>query len=315
LFGKISAYSRARDGYVDNNGVGGKLNGEDYYGGKAQLLYDPQEKLRIFVSMDYQEDDTSANTRSTDSVSFTVATNGLPDGRREFFEREIFGASIQFDYEFPNMTLTSITGFRTLDSTFANDQDFSPLLFNLIAQREEKADQWTQELRLSSTGDTGPEWLVGAYFFDQQGDTRSFAQFGQDAGPLNGLTLDALAELDVTSYAVFGDVGFRLAEGLSLNLGLRWTTEEQDLLFDQDSVAPPFLFNVLNDREDDDPSASVSLTYKWSEDLRTYVKYARGFKSGGFNTTFALTPGQITTFEPETLDSYEIQLIPGKAGA
>ncbi len=306
IFAKVSAYSRERDGYVDNIGVGGKLNGEDYYGGRAQILYDPNEKLRVFASVDYQKDDTSANTRSTESVSYTVATNGLPDGRREFFEREIFGASVQLDYEFSNMTLTSITGFRTLDSTFANDQDFSSLLFNLIARRDEIADQWTQELRLTSNESAGLEWLVGAYFFDQQGDTRSFAEFGQDAGPLAGLVLDARAKLDVTSYAVFGDVGFQLAEGLSMNAGLRWTTEVQDLRFDQDSVAPPFRFNIVNDRDDDDPSASISLTYKWNNDLRTYIKYARGFKSGGFNTTFALTPGQITSFQPETLDSYEI---------
>lgn len=308
LLGKAYVYWRERDGYVDNIGVGGNLNGEDYYGGRAQLLYQPSDNLEVYFTVDAQQDDTSANTRATGSPSLTVQTNGLPGGRMEFFERDIFGTSLQIDYAFENSLLTSITGYRSFDSKFANDQDFSPLLFNLIAQREESADQVTQEFRLASSGDNSIDWLVGLYLFRQQGDTRSFAEFGADAGPLNGLNLDAPVVLDVDSYAVFGDLTFNLTDALDLSVGLRWTAEEQDLKFDQDSVAPPFQFSLTDSREDDDISASVSLTYAWNNDLSTYARYARGFKSGGFNTTFVLNPAQITSFKPETLDSFEVGL-------
>jgi iron complex outermembrane receptor protein len=62
-------------------------------------------------------------------------------------------------------------------------------------------------------------------------------------------------------------------------------------------------------------SGTVKLSYRFSEDLMTYVSWANGYKAGGFNlarTTAAtglegaLTPNFDTSFPRETVQSYEI---------
>jgi iron complex outermembrane receptor protein len=79
--------------------------------------------------------------------------------------------------------------------------------------------------------------------------------------------------------------------------------------------------NLANNQKHDDSqvTGTAKLAWKPSDQLFTYVSYARGFKAGGFNldrvrTNFgppfglpngALSPTLNTTFAPETVDSYE----------
>ena len=53
---------------------------------------------------------------------------------------------------------------------------------------------------------------------------------------------------------------------------------------------------------------SVTVAYQLSEDANVYLRYAEGYRSGGFNGRSS-TPDQVrTAFEPETLDAYELGL-------
>jgi iron complex outermembrane receptor protein len=49
----------------------------------------------------------------------------------------------------------------------------------------------------------------------------------------------------------------------------------------------------------------VSLAYQFTDDVNSYVSYQRGFRGGGFNPRPA-TAAQVTAFNPEDLDSYEV---------
>lgn len=46
---------------------------------------------------------------------------------------------------------------------------------------------------------------------------------------------------------------------------------------------------------------SVTADYRWTEDLHTYVKYARAYRAGGFN----LFNSELRSFDPEKLASWE----------
>jgi len=57
--------------------------------------------------------------------------------------------------------------------------------------------------------------------------------------------------------------------------------------------------------EDDAVIGTIKLQYDWTDDLLTYVSYARGYKSGGTNVSRVIPPRSFD-FRPEEVDSYEI---------
>ncbi|MBB6520118.1 TonB-dependent receptor [Pseudoteredinibacter isoporae] len=67
--------------------------------------------------------------------------------------------------------------------------------------------------------------------------------------------------------------------------------------------------------DDDNISGTISVNYQFNEDMSTYARYARGYKSGGLNLDRAgpsTTPGNhvadpnAVIFEPEVVDTFEV---------
>ena len=104
---------------------------------------------------------------STPFDSYVVALNSLPNSTSEDA-----GLSLEMNWDLTNdMTVTSITGYRSFDTTSTIDADFTdtPLL-----NRQQQAQQSSisQELRLSGTfGDSGT-FVTGLYYFDQDLDNQ-----------------------------------------------------------------------------------------------------------------------------------------------
>jgi iron complex outermembrane receptor protein len=59
----------------------------------------------------------------------------------------------------------------------------------------------------------------------------------------------------------------------------------------------------------DDLSPHVSLAYRWTDNLMTYLSYSEGFKSGGFvQRVFPPKTGVTPSFEPENVKAFELGL-------
>ena len=126
------------------------------------------------------------------------------------------GISAELNWDMAGGTLTSISGYRKYDSDDLFDVDFSDAT---IATRDEHAKQeaFTQELRFSKTFERG-NFLVGAYYFQQDLDTLSNLELGADANNFialsvfsdaqtllnQGLLFDALELSQVASAIVLG---------------------------------------------------------------------------------------------------------------
>jgi iron complex outermembrane receptor protein len=104
-----------------------------------------------------------------------------------------------------------------------------------------------------------------------------------------------------------------------LDLGFRYSREEKKVDWTILSIDPitsiPVIpifelanGQVIDNRSDNDFSPLVSLNYRLSKQINTYIKYATGYKSGGYNVDF-LTQAQLDAgieFDKETVASYEI---------
>jgi iron complex outermembrane receptor protein len=155
------------------------------------------------------------------------------------------------------------------------------------------------------------------------------------------------------SYAFFTNETYNIAQGLDLTAGLRYTSEKKTAdsnYVDPDGgsgcgrlltspgvnalnpASPEYqfligygcstLFNPFfagrstsQSLSEGNVSGTVKLSYRFNEDLMTYISWANGYKAGGFNLARVtsptgpegpLTPNLDTEFPRETVQSYEI---------
>lgn len=232
-----------------------------------------------------------------------------------FSETEVWSASLTVDWEFDVFTLKSITGFRKINSDFATDNDGSPLQIGHVMDVFEQ-DQISQEIQVLGTAfDNKLNWIVGFYYFNEDGKNLSAVDFASVA-------LDSGGFFDNTSWAVFAQGTYELTSNLSLTFGLRYTEDEKDYLPDQliRSIDPfvgaalgaavgdrvlPFTTTTIKTKE---AVPMVNLSYYWLPDLMTYFTYSEGFKSGGFTQRIFPPEPSVPTFEPEFVTSYEVGL-------
>ena len=108
-------------------------------------------------------------------------------GRTYQGETKDWGISGEVNWDFGDVTLTSITGYRQYSNTQASDTDYTQvdLLYRApgpdAGAREFKT--FTQELRLNGTAFNDTlDWLVGAYYANEKLETRDNLRFGNDYG-------------------------------------------------------------------------------------------------------------------------------------
>ncbi|MEM8985317.1 MAG: TonB-dependent receptor [Pseudomonadota bacterium] len=152
--------------------------------------------------------------------------------------------------------------------------------------RFQTMDQFTQEVRLSSTGDSRWSWTVGAFY--KEGERELFALF--DTLFEGTLFPDAefFSDISSESYAIFADIAYDVTDRLTIGGGGRYFEDNQTSMSnDADETFDKF-----------DPKAYV--TYAATDNINIYASYGQGFRSGGFNDR------GLPAYEPETLKSYEL---------
>jgi iron complex outermembrane receptor protein len=230
------------------------------------------------------------------------------------------------------IALHSVTAYRRSHATFYTPTDDTPN--DIYAEYDDtRSTQFTQELTIGGTAlDKRLTFLAGLYYFHQN------TSFLQDTGPdwIDPLGYVYDASLKYRSYAAFAQASFKVTPRLELTVGGRYTYDRKtgaSSVFFADNGAT-FLYNGVptqcgwftNDflggvtncagapftaRETHswhgfDPK--VQLSYRWTDNLFTYVSAAHGYNAGGFNQQLGSQPadGRFPSFyDPEKLWSYE----------
>jgi iron complex outermembrane receptor protein len=333
-----SAARLSRGGFGTNLTTGEDNYNKDIWGARASVdIGGYGEPVLIRISGDYTKDKSNARgghrlipgyasgAPVLDDVYDT--RGGLVDPKQEV---EAYGLAINASAELTDrVTFRSISAWRKDDSASPIDFDALPAV-DLDVPAYYRNEQVSQEFQLLYDGGM-VQGMIGGYYLgakaDTQFDTRLFTA-------LNGLTAFTQANVDTETFAVFGDFTFDFSQQLSLSLGGRYTWDErkaqilrQNYLGGGSPVfggagvplgAPSTDFSGKAKFEKFTPRASIS--FKPTEDHNLYASYSQGFKGGGFDprgvgvNAPAATPGRPTdaeisdylSFEPETVDSYEI---------
>ncbi|MGQ0834026.1 MAG: TonB-dependent receptor [Gammaproteobacteria bacterium] len=245
---------------------------------------------------------------------------GIPRGREDYVVEsdfqidalyENYGASFIVDYPLGIGALTAITGYRETSTRLPFDFDGSAEFTGNFHDLRSRQEILSEEVRLRG-GDGGSfDWLLGLYGFSEKHlQERMFRLPAIEVFPM-GLFVDAQTQsLRRRGVALYGDVTYEPWPRLELNAGLRYSYEDIRSSVDLDFQLPGLLVVDESGRDrihDDEISPTASIRYKWLPDLMSYVRYARGYRAGGF----PLAPASATTnisFLPELSDNYEIGL-------
>ena len=162
---RVSGFYTHDDGFVDNLACGrDDVNESNVYGGRADLLVKPADKLSLRLAafaQDIERDGTA-------SADFGLASGKPIDGdldqrrlRAEPFEQQFRLVSGTLDYDFENAALTAISSYQTVRSHAITDVSafFVPalagsgiVLGSIEVEKENETDKFTQEVRLSGSG-------------------------------------------------------------------------------------------------------------------------------------------------------------------
>lgn len=244
------------------------------------------------------------------------------------------------NWELDFATFTSITAYRGWEWDPSNDRDYMALDVRRRSQNPSQQHQWSQEFRLASNTESAIDWVVGLYAFGQEVDTTGTEEYGADAaywliGPsvpsnlLDGYAASTRVLSTTDSYAIFGEATWHATEDLRLTGGLRYTSEEKTVFYEQTvsgglATADPALVNAKlgiarpqfyeADLEDASPSWRASIAYDITDDILAYATVSSGYKSGGLNAAGIPTqadgsPSLISAvIDPEENTTYEVGL-------
>ncbi|MFA5631287.1 MAG: TonB-dependent receptor [Porticoccaceae bacterium] len=311
-------YSDQAEGTGKNIYNGQDVNDRRDVAARSKIHIEPNDATRITLGADYAKNEGSAGMSYRfipTAPQFLTGVVGFPYGFWDIngdlepaLETENWGLSGRVEYDFNDMTFTSLSAYRELDSFQGLDLDMTILPF-IAADITETGKQFTQEFQLASNTASGMQWIVGVFYLSGEAAYDPYTLAGMAFDPLASFT--NLVDQDTTSYAAFGQTTFPLGENTNLTLGARYTVDKREFKVDGtavlavDGVTVVPTFQRDEDESYSEPTWRIAIDHRLNEDMMVYASYSRGFKSGGYNSS--LTPGNFEPpVEPELLDAFEV---------
>ena len=338
--GRVAIAKDDSDGYLRNIAGNRDENGKDTLFWRGILDFDVTDAISLRANIHGARDRSPAfktthlgtGPGGSDALGYVGPTDPREGNynRTENVNVDSFGGYLEANFQFGDISVTSVTAYDEADSLYPEETDSSPLQLIEIDYGVE-SETITQELRIQSEGDRF-DWLLGGYYLDENLTQNQTVDLFRALRPLTGGLFDdgsgtggapvlfarSLNNQDTQTYAVFGQADYDLTDKLTVSVGARYTDEKRDFTataaleelatFGVPS-APLYAFPDLNLSEDAF-SWRIGADYQATENILLYANASRGFKSGGFNGGFlSLDPteaqAQTMPYEAEYLTAYE----------
>ncbi len=278
---RVSGSINERDGYYTNVFDGSDVNERSRWATRAQLLWEPADELSFRLIGEYNKiDEVCCGAIQILNGPVTLAVAAPPPfglGRQigndsDPFAREVAynvapsneltgkGVSLQGDWDIGSAQVTSITAYREQDDNTQTDADFTTA--DVLTNPQQRNYQtFTQELRIASTGDNTLDWLVGAFYFNEDVDFQRDVIWGSEGrlfadflttlagapGALGGIEAAVFGAPSVgtvffqegqgvfgdyqmhnRSYSIFGQADLNLTDRLTLSGGVSYINDRKE---------------------------------------------------------------------------------------
>jgi outer membrane receptor protein involved in Fe transport len=332
-------------GYVDNAYYGRKNINDGYsYGGRALLRITPTDALTVDLAAYYEK-------VATNSPRWIAETGQryVTDGRSEsgnYDTNRIFSGTL--NYDFGPVALTAVTTYFHRDRIVVGDvsdtfngrnnaagcqryhlsnaractptelSDYlnltNRILFSSLYQPQ-FVKNWTNELRLSSTGDGPFNWTVGVFSEDRKTEVRSTLLTADPASGLLQPFVDANIFYDRTindhlkQKAAFAELSYKFFDKLTLTAGARYFDYDKTVGGRVDKGQEHYVSKVTPFQEarskEDGVVYKFNASYEVNPDYMVYVQASQGFRPGGVNQVIGL-PAALAAYTSDSLWNYEV---------
>ncbi|MDY0068130.1 MAG: TonB-dependent receptor [Steroidobacteraceae bacterium] len=233
-------------------------------------------------------------------------------------------------------TLTSISSWDQGTMRVNEESDGTPLSLG-DHRYYGRTKQIAQDLRLTSEFDGPFNFIIGAFYGDEQIWNNTDLRFLMDIDVNDDGAIDAQDCLDggffiacnyfnrfkqeKRSIAAYSDLTYDATDRLTLRGGVRYTRDKGELRdFFAQLRAPDQtpLFNVIPgsatdpfattsmDFKDNDVSGKIGFDYDLSDTAMLYASYSRGYRGAAFNAQAFFSPAELSIAEPEELQAVEV---------
>jgi outer membrane receptor protein involved in Fe transport len=351
---RASGFYRSDDGFIDSIGnnpipslqnpavniVDGSrdednLNGLDTYGGRFSALFAPSDNFSLNLTALFQNiESDSSDAFEADAVTYNPLYGGPVVSRYhpEYTDIEYRIYSATLDWDLGGVSLQSVTSYSEFEQDFQRDfstrlslSQLLTLLFSdpvtaqpplsAILQQITATEKFTQEFRLLSPENDSFEWLVGAYYTDEDSGIDPQTILAVNAGtetPAPGFPVLANAQLVSTfeEMALFANATWHITDRFDLSFGGRYSDNEQDASQVLDGILVGGLTEFDDVSSSESPfTYSVSPRYEFSDNTSMYARVATGYRPGGPNVLPpGAPPGTPTSYDSDELTNYELGL-------
>lgn len=357
---RIAGHYVEQSGWVKNLATGRDTPDDEDLGIRVTMVYDPSDVLSVTASYQYTDSERQGNGfQYVDNGNYfspeAIALIGEADfddtktalceecpGGESFHDTEVDSFNLSITYDLNKLSFTSVTSYATYDVEFFDDFDFgSPfdevnflitnpgtvVPYSTYFQRDEKYDQFSQEFRLASPAGGAMEYMIGIFCFtsDWQSSEQQIWRTPNFPPPLagqlfNGSFTNNFSQ-DTETVSVFGQITFNINEDLRTTIGLRYSDEQKDIVFERVQGTPVTLWNSLINPPFNSPlsfddnflNGNFNVQYDLTQNIMTYASYGLGSKTGGFaesaevrsanpNLDVALDGARVKTEEAQTIE-------------
>jgi outer membrane receptor protein involved in Fe transport len=321
---------------------------------RASFLWDATEDLRFQLTYQMQDDEIGGRRSTTKGADYYGNVYGEYDNGSTFLEPserdvELFNLDIGWDLGFATLTSNTSSyehegfGWRDNTSLWVTDRtggagftNWFDILYTgnpraaayVKAGFEEEA--FVQEFRLvSNTSDSRFDWIVGAYYMDQDRSTNNFSflrglnEYSIVCGNDPSICPEqktgtwwfggGLSEIDFwydrretfTDLALYGELTFHVSDTFRINGGLRWFDNEltnstaMDFPLFEGVVVP---YMDFPSQKESDVLFKLNLSWDIADNKMLYATFSEGFRRGGANAI--PTSGYFEELNPETVQFY-----------
>lgn len=293
-------------GWIDQPEAGIKNgNGTELKNFRGKVLWKPFEKFEAEGMIQVHRADTRLGM-GYEEADRTVDIG--PDRSKVMIPKKfnftIYNINLNYDLGFANL----VTATSYIDHDHQYPFTYIPrpgnFSYGFVEGNDDRyvfAHQFSQEVRLSSSGKPF-EWTLGGFYRNTADHSEINYEYlyavDGDIPTGGGVLYDNLyyhSEGSSKSYSFFADGAYHLTDQWTVGAGVRRFKDKQTGLIE---YAPGTGVQQSGKFKSTDPRAYVS--YKFTPNANVYASFARGFRSGGFNSA------PFGPYDPEKIKTYEI---------
>jgi len=300
-------------GYIDN-AVTGRKDENEYTqdGARVAMLWQLSDAVSLKLSGVWQSIDADGNANEV--LSLPPQMQRLGGGRKdnnlipEPFTKDLSYYSATLNWKFGWGSFVSATSYSDTDTDRGTDATpvYGPLVPGAILPFALALDltKWTQEFRVASDSGGKVEWMLGAFYTDEDS---SQGQVLTATNPATGAVLATLADIALPStyreLGIFANATYKFTDRFDVTVGARWSSNDQD--FSQIATGSGGLVSSSGPfkSSEDVWTYMASPRFHVSDATMVYVRVASGYRPGGPNVQIGGAPPQV---DSDSVVNYEL---------